>query len=460
MLLHRRHLAGLLVPTLALAGCATYRPQPLDPTAELAALARRDLAVVVQEPSPLGPVDLGNGLDERELVAIALRLNPDLAERRAGLGLSEAALIEAGLWPNPEVGVTALGGSPGFSLDLDLLQPLLRPGERQAKREVAEADQRSARAELTAAEWTLVAEVRSARMDLLAAMALQGAAEASARIAAQAAQAITAQRALGETNDLDVAQATWESAEAAAAVRTAQAEVERGQQQLNRLLGLPPQTDLTLTGAGEPLVWSPPALLPAADLGAAVLDGRWELTVAKERYVRADAALRVALAKQYPSLRLGPALSHDDTGTGVGIGASLDLPIFDRNQGGIRAAEAERDQALAAYRGLLHRLTADAAAAQADLERATAVLSIRDRDLLPAANQAMALADRAVAAHEWDLSTWLNMRRRWIESQRSRLDAVLAAAHAGIALDAALGRAPHAPARPTENRQSTESHTP
>lgn len=460
MLLYRRHLAGLLVPTLALAGCATYRPQPLDPTVELAALARRDLAVVVEHPTPLGPVDLSDGLDERELVAVALCLNPDLAERRAGLGLSEAALIEAGLWPNPEVGVTALGGTPGFSLDLDLLQPLLRPGERQAKREVAEADQRSARAELAAAEWTLVAAVRSARMDLLAAMALQGAAEESARIASQAAQAITAQRALGETNDLDVAQAAWESAEATSSVRSAQAEVERGRQQLNRLLGLPPQARLTLTGAGEPLAWTPPAVLPAADLGAAVLDGRWELTVAKERYVRADAALRVALAKQYPSLRLGPALSHDDTGTGIGVGASLELPIFDRNQGGIRAAEAERDQALAAYRGLLHRLTADAAAAQADLERASAQLAIRDHDLQPAATQAMTLADRALAAHDWDLSTWLTMRRRWIESQRSRLDAVLAAARAGIALDAALGRAPHAPARPTENRQSTESHTP
>ncbi|MBI5940729.1 MAG: hypothetical protein HY859_09915, partial [Caulobacterales bacterium] len=154
MPLIRRHLAGLLVPALALTGCASYRPQPLDPSAELAALARRDLAVVVDRPTSLGPVDLNDGLDERELVALALCLNPDLAEKRAGLGLSDAALIEAGLWPNPEVGVTALGGPPGFSLDLDLLQPLLRPGERQARRAVAEADQRSARADLAAAEWT------------------------------------------------------------------------------------------------------------------------------------------------------------------------------------------------------------------------------------------------------------------------------------------------------------------
>lgn len=460
MLLHRRHLAGLLVPTMALVGCATYRPQPLVPTAELAALARRDLAVVVDHPGPVGPVDLSDGLDERELVAVALQLNPELAERRAGLGLSEAALIDAGLWPNPEVGVTALGGAPGFSLDLDLLQPLLRPGERAAKREMAEADQRAAVADLAAAEWSLVAEVRTARVELLAGMALQGAAEASERIATRAAQAATAQRGLGEATELDVAQATWEAAEATTAVRSAQAEVERSRQRINRLLGLPPQARLTLTGAGQPLTWNPPPLVPEADLGAAVLDGRWELTTAKERYLRSDAALRVALAKQYPSLRVGPALSHDSSGTGLGIGASVELPIFDRNQGGIRAAEAERDQALAAYRAVLHRLTADAAAAQADLERASTQVAILDHDLQPAAARAMALADQALAAKDWELSTWLAVRRRWIESQRARLDAVVAAARAGIALDAALGRSPYSLTQPTTNRQSTDNATP
>lgn len=460
MLLHRRHLAGLLVPTMALVGCATYRPQPLVPTAELAALARRDLAVVVDHPSPVGPVDLSDGLDERELVAVALQLNPELAERRAGLGLSEAALIDAGLWPNPEVGVTALGGAPGFSLDLDLLQPLLRPGERAAKREMAEADQRAAVAELAAAEWSLVAEVRTARVELLAGMALQGAAEESERIATRAAQAATAQRGLGEATELDVAQATWEAAEATTVVRSAQAEVGRGRQVINRLLGLPPHARLTLTGAGQPLVWNAPPLVPEADLGAAVLDGRWELATAKERYLRSDAALRVALAKQYPSLRIGPALSHDDSGTGLGIGASVELPIFDRNQGGIRAAEAERDQALAAYRAVLHRLTADAAAAQADLERASTQVAILDHDLQPAATRAMALADQALAAKDWELSTWLAVRRRWIESQRARLDAVVAAARAGIALDAALGRSPYPLTQPTTNRQSTDNATP
>ena len=87
-------------------------------------------------------------MDEGELVAVALTLNPGLRATRAELGEAQALLIQAGLWPNPEVGVAVRpelgGGSTGF--ELDFLFALLRPGERKTKKSIAKATVEEARA--------------------------------------------------------------------------------------------------------------------------------------------------------------------------------------------------------------------------------------------------------------------------------------------------------------------------
>jgi cobalt-zinc-cadmium resistance protein CzcA len=131
-----------------LAGCASYAPRPLDGGAELRALATRTLdddafaepaAIGVDAPASGSPpaFDSTDGLDEPELVGVALRLNPDLRARRAEVGEAEAALITAGLWPNPEITLSpkwGIGAASGASVDADALFQLLRPGERDAQR--------------------------------------------------------------------------------------------------------------------------------------------------------------------------------------------------------------------------------------------------------------------------------------------------------------------------------------
>src|SRR6187549_3279507 len=104
-----------LAAMAALAGCATYEARPLDGSAELAALAARgipDATTVASVPADSTgapePFDTTDGLDENEAVAVALILNTDLQAARAGLGEADALLIQAGVLPNPELGVTLL----------------------------------------------------------------------------------------------------------------------------------------------------------------------------------------------------------------------------------------------------------------------------------------------------------------------------------------------------------------
>lgn len=441
----RRRLIGwLMVPLLAGTGCTSYRADPLDPAAELAAFTKRDLTSA----TAAVPAADANGLTEDHLVAIALRQHPDLAVVRARRGLADAVLIESGLWPNPELSLAVRGGSPGVTADLDLLAALLRPGERAARRAAAEAGQREAIADIAQEEWRVVAEVRRARLEVIAALARQRAAADAVALTRTAADALERRHALGDATELDLATARADTAAAARLLREATATVAERERLLNRLVGLPASVVIPLQGRDAPLPMVEVAAVVPMDATRDVLHGRWELAAAEAAYERAEHELRLAVAKQYPALRIGPSTSRDGDGTTIGGALSLDLPIFDRNQGGIRAAEATRDAARARFRSVLQSALADVADATADLRKANAEVVALDAELMPAARRALDLADRAVQARDMGLIAYLTVRRGWLDAQQARLDAVADAHRARIALDAALGRGPAALGRP------------
>lgn len=442
-----RRVHGILVVSLlACAGCTSYRADPLDPAAELAAFTRRDLTVAVQGTALSASAP--QGFAESDLVAIALRLNPDLVVSRTRRGLAEAALITAGTWPNPELGLAIRGGSPGVTTDLDLLAALLRPGERGARKASAQAAQRETLAEVADEEWQVVAQVRVARVDLLSAIALRQAALDTADLSRRGASALAQRRALGDASDLDVATISAEAAAAERTLREATAAVASRTRALNRLLGLPGDLRLPVAGSGEPLAMIDAASVVPADLGPAVLTGRWDLVAAQAAYERAEHELRLAISKQYPALRIGPSASRDGEGTTIGGALALELPIFDRNQGGIRAAESLRDEARARFQAVMQRALADAGDAVAAVRNASAEVTALDADLMPVARRALDLADRAVQARNMGVIDYLAVRRLWLDAQRARLDAITTALRAQIALDAAIGRGPATLARP------------
>src|SRR6187401_2750752 len=118
-------------PFALVAGCVSYEPMPLDRDAELAALRARTLDGLVVEHARPGEgqgaattrIDLTDGLDDDELVAVALTLNPELRTKRLATGDAQAQLIEAGLWPNPEAGFSwrpGIGSASGHAADGDL----------------------------------------------------------------------------------------------------------------------------------------------------------------------------------------------------------------------------------------------------------------------------------------------------------------------------------------------------
>src|SRR5262245_62775084 len=170
--------AAALAPALLVATCVSYEPAPLDRDVELAALRATSLDhfVVAHARPGDGPTsapakfDLSDGLDEDELVAVALTLNPAIRAKRLEIGEADALLVGAGLWPNPSLGVSwreGLGSAAGHTLDADLLVDLLQPMRRAARVDAATARRDEIRAQIVAEEGRLVRDARMRRLDVV-----------------------------------------------------------------------------------------------------------------------------------------------------------------------------------------------------------------------------------------------------------------------------------------------------
>ncbi|MCB1280802.1 MAG: TolC family protein, partial [Salinibacterium sp.] len=375
-------------------GCVSYQPRPLDARAELAALAARRLPDVVtfrdggQSPNHSAPAfDPEDGLNEDEAAAVAISLNTDLQSARAAIGESEALLISAEVLPNPEVGVGFMGGfngTPGFVLDADLLFELFKPGERSARVGAAEAKADASRVEVLAEEYDLATDVRRQVLAVLVAERQVALLKDEVALRQRAVDLVNQRKILGEGNELELSAVGLELAETQRERRQASFELEAARFELNRLMGLPPSYHVRLSDSGKPLsvfILDDPG---DAALQERVLAGRLDLRSKEAEYRTAEEELRLAVSRQYPRIKIGPSFEHDGVSDNyVGLGATLELPLFDRNQGGIAAASAARERVHAEYTALLHRLTANAYAARARARAAKAEIDAEERDILP-----------------------------------------------------------------------------
>jgi outer membrane protein TolC len=450
--------AGAAMATM-LAGCATYRPAPVDPAEARAQWqARRldDPALAAQLRPWLPARDHGRWPPARygraELVLAAFALNPDVAEARAHLAEASAAVTTAGARANPTLGLALerytqaqAGSAPwlwGLSTDF-LLDGGLR---RRLRVQLANQGVRGARLDYAGKLWS----VRSAVRDALEQQWIARRQEtlASRTVAAATALELAARQrvAWGEDApqvDLQAVQtlARARSDEAAAIQRAASA-----QAQLARAIGVPVAAlqgvDLRWDDFDRPAAPSPAQLDTLADHA---LLARSDLERALVDYADRESELHQQVHAQYPQLSLGPGYTYDHGIRKLTFNASLSLPVFNQNQGPIAEARARREAAAAHVR-----------AVQADIASAIDAARSRLAAALPALSAARAGEQAAVRAREQaehafklgaiDRAALLDARLAALAMGQSTLTALDAAWQAEAALEDAL----RAPLDPTE----------
>ena len=145
---------GVLSSTLLLlSGCTAYRPEPLTPKGEMSTLRQRSPQSIqwstpkaVSAPDSLTSLyDASDGLNEAEMVMVALSFNPDLRNRRHEVSLIGHADLLGMIRFKPEMNVNIDRATVGLATDSDMLYTLLLPNLRQAWRD----DERISRGRLT-----------------------------------------------------------------------------------------------------------------------------------------------------------------------------------------------------------------------------------------------------------------------------------------------------------------------
>jgi len=160
-------------------------------------------------------------------------------------------------------------------------------------------------------------------------------------------------------------------------------------------------------------------LVPFAPLADKLASSPEFLRFAAERRLR-EAELELARTKRVPDVDvgIGPRRLNEGHDTALVASLSIPLPVFDRNQGGIAAADARiarsdalREAALLRTRRVLFGLYQAAQQARAQAE------SLK-RDAIPQAEEALALTQRGFANGRFSFLELADVQRQVVELRR------------------------------------------
>jgi cobalt-zinc-cadmium efflux system outer membrane protein len=404
-------------------------------------------------------LDPVNGLKLDEAVSRALEREPTLRVSRAQLEVARGLQTQAGLHPNPSLSFSQQEEPAGTDnqtrVELQWPLDLFRKSGRVAvaDREVDAAQQATAdRARL------LAASVRMKYGEVVTAIRTLSITEEFVAATTRQRTLVAARVEQGATPSLDRDMLRVEVQRLEAERLVQVSNIERRLVELKRLLGLPPDAALSLRDSLEQLVRSEqmPGASAAADLKASasrpdVRQAEAQVAVSEAQIdrTRREGQVDVSLFGMYMRSDAGfPQRGFGPTGElervrGIfhywSAGAMVTLPLLNRNQGAVAAAQAQRTAAAAQVDAV--RLTAHSEVAAA---RVRDVNTRRALDAYTAEAVGLARQNLDVVRQTYELGRGtlldvLNEQRRYLDLERSYTDVLREAFDARQALKEALG---------------------
>ncbi len=350
------HRLAALGIAAALAGCATYQPEPLDTAPHMV----REVGKIEVDASrmPLPALrshrfDPSDGLDIDEVAMLAVANNPQLKLARDRLGVARAQAFAAGLLPDPQLALTRdvpTNGGPGntsafgagLSYDVNALLT------RSARSAAASASARQVNLELLWQEWQVVGRARLLFVRNIEQQRLLEVLTQTRKLFQSRYQGVKAALAQGNAT-LDAVGADLAALQdAERQINELERQVRRNRIDLARLLGLAPDARLELVG-GSALPPLDPAQVKASltQLG----QRRPDLLALQAGYQSQEERFRAAVLAQFPALNVGLTRARDTSNLYTrGIGITLSLPIFNGNRGNVAIERATRRQLHDEYR--------------------------------------------------------------------------------------------------------------
>lgn len=395
---------------IALASCGLVPRLPAQAAAGLRVPRERfshsRLAVV--------PIDPRRGIGPDDAAIIATYLSPALRVARDRHGAAIAQLVQAGLLPNPQVsysrdfvvGGNTAGTTPAYNLtagwEISALLPLL------PKVGAARANLRSVDLEVAWTEWQTAENARTAVYRVAGLRAqLASAREAQSELT-QSADVLEKAMEAHEKTVLDFGAAKAAEQDAVATALGLEQEAEKQMLVLKRAIGLPADSELRLRdGIALPShLEAPSERVLTADLE----NRRLDLVALQEGYRSQDATVRAAILAGFPKISLGVAKASDTSNVHTeGFAITVDVPIFDRNQGAIATERATRQQLRDEYDLRVFEAHSEIASALADIRSLNKQVAAAE-EALPVFERLVSSAEAALGEGNTDVLAYYNAR--------------------------------------------------
>jgi cobalt-zinc-cadmium efflux system outer membrane protein len=394
-------------------------------------------------------------LTVEELVARAISDSPELRAARVEIDAAVGRLRQAGLRPNP---MLELGGQKALSPDnnvmIGLSVPLDLNGRKDGRVGVAERELEMKRAQVRDRERRLAADIRMKAGDLMAARRNVTVTDDLLRINHGALRLVRERVRQGATPALEENLMLVEVNRLEATRQMLGSRVEITTLQLKALAGIAPDVPLSIRGQ----LASTAAIPEAAEAAQHALASRPDLAVARndvamgtakirkeQAEARWDASVNVGYQRQNFGFDLngltstGATRPIQDVFHYFGAGVSIMLPVRNRNDGNIAAAEAEARAAELRLEFAELTVRKEISAAFAQHAAARRSLDIYERGVRDVATRNLDVVRQAYGLGRSSLLDVIAEQRRYIEVENGYTDILKQVYDAAVEIARATG---------------------
>ena len=321
-------------------------PSPAQSASQVEELQRPRRPVL-----PVGPI-----MKLEELEAMAVQRNPTLAQAEAAIRAAEGRRRQAGLFPNPVAGYFLeefAFRSPGETMEQGAFieQTIPLGGKLSKARRIFDSERDQAVSQAAAQRMRVTNSIRLLYYETLGAQRLVELRDDLSGLASEAVEITKELQNVGQADRPDQLEIEIEAERAEIEFLKAQNDWQRAWQTLAAMVGNPGLPPARLAGSLDEDL----AALNEAQLLDSLLKESPDIALVQAGVERARAVVARARAERIPDLflrgglgynyerfePLSPSVAGQRKGLEGRLEVGVNVPIFNRNQGGIAAAEAE-----------------------------------------------------------------------------------------------------------------------
>jgi cobalt-zinc-cadmium efflux system outer membrane protein len=411
---------------------ASVNSRSAGPTA--AAPIPQPTEAVVPIPPPAPPA-----MTLAELESIAERNNPTLSQAAARVQALQGEWTQAGLYPNPRVGYQAMEiGDEGQAGQQGAFfgQEIVTAGKLKRSQNVAYQALQQAQWSCAAQRARVQNDVRHAFYDVLVAQRSVELTDQLVRIGQEGVRAADALLQAKEVSRVDVLQARIEADSAFILAEKARYRHQAAWRNLAVVVGAADMQPAPLAGDlqdGLPqLAWN--------DAVQRLLSESPVLAEARSGIARAEASLSRQCAERVPNVDLQAGALYDNATSDriAEVQVGVPLPVFNRNQGNIRKAQAELAAARCDVQRVALELQQRLAGTFEQYQNARCQVEKYAGQILPNAQASLELVTAGYRQGEFNYVTLLTAQRTFFQVNLAYVDAIRELRSAGVAIEGNL----------------------